>query len=292
MKKRIISLLVALCMVSVLLPTTTFAYTYSNDYVTITGPDVAYRNHDYTFTISTNFDNEQRCFLDVIFSGERYLLNIHNGSGNLIEPQYTVVIPHELYQNFSDFGISTETWQDPNPTIGIWYIVPVADCVASGTEVRNAKDANCTEDGYTGDTYCLGCNTKLADGKTITKSGHIDTDKNHVCDRENCKATISSCNGGTATCKDPAICDYCGKPYGELNASNHVGRLVLLNMENYHAHCWSCCGMFAEVHTPIDQNNDLKCDTCEMELEGLVESEVEIVEPVESITEEVEQILL
>ena len=38
-----------------------------------------------------------------------------------------------------------------------------------GTEVRNAKDATYTEEGYTGDTYCLGCNAMLAEGKVIPK---------------------------------------------------------------------------------------------------------------------------
>ena len=38
-----------------------------------------------------------------------------------------------------------------------------------GTEVRNAKDATYTEEGYTGDTYCLGCNTKLTSGTVIPK---------------------------------------------------------------------------------------------------------------------------
>ena len=38
-----------------------------------------------------------------------------------------------------------------------------------GTEVRNAKDATYTEEGYTGDTYCLGCGTKIAEGHSIPK---------------------------------------------------------------------------------------------------------------------------
>ena len=38
-----------------------------------------------------------------------------------------------------------------------------------GTEVRGSVEATTTTEGYTGDTYCKGCNTKLADGKTIPK---------------------------------------------------------------------------------------------------------------------------
>lgn len=39
-------------------------------------------------------------------------------------------------------------------------------------EVRNAKKATCIEDGYTGDTYCTDCNTKLESGTVVNKLGH------------------------------------------------------------------------------------------------------------------------
>ena len=35
------------------------------------------------------------------------------------------------------------------------------------TEVRDAREATCTEDGYTGDTYCLGCGALLQKGEVI-----------------------------------------------------------------------------------------------------------------------------
>ena len=71
-----------------------------------------------------------------------------------------------------------------------------------GTEVKDAKDATCTENGYTGDTCCKGCGAKLESGKVIPAAGH---------------------KGGTATCKDKAVCEVCQQPYGELNKNNHTG---------------------------------------------------------------------
>ena len=41
-----------------------------------------------------------------------------------------------------------------------------------GTELKNKKDATCTEKGYTGDTYCKGCGEKLSDGKEIPVTEH------------------------------------------------------------------------------------------------------------------------
>jgi hypothetical protein len=40
------------------------------------------------------------------------------------------------------------------------------------TEIRNQKEASCTEDGYSGDLYCIACDTKLEEGQTIPAQGH------------------------------------------------------------------------------------------------------------------------
>ena len=129
-----------------------------------------------------------------------------------------------------------------------------------GTEIRDSKAATCTEDGYEGDTYCKSCNTKLSSGEPIAALGHKDDNKDHSCDVceaevgehidvdhdhkcdygcsvaigdhkagegkhtcDYCGAVMSKCSGGTATCKDKAICEICGKPYGEKDPTNHVG---------------------------------------------------------------------
>lgn len=69
-------------------------------------------------------------------------------------------------------------------------------------EIRGAAEATCTQDGYTGDTYCKDCDALLSSGTVIPAAGHT---------------------GGTATCKDSAVCEVCHKPYGEKDAANHVG---------------------------------------------------------------------
>lgn len=40
------------------------------------------------------------------------------------------------------------------------------------TEIRNKKDASCTENGYTGDTYCKDCEELLEKGETVDALGH------------------------------------------------------------------------------------------------------------------------
>ena len=42
------------------------------------------------------------------------------------------------------------------------------------SEKRDAKDATCTEPGYTGDTYCKNCGKKLYEGEVIPAKGHTE----------------------------------------------------------------------------------------------------------------------
>ena len=53
-----------------------------------------------------------------------------------------------------------------------------AQCDHSNTEIRNAKSAGCTTEGYTGDTYCKNCGEKISSGEVIPAKGHTEvTDK-------------------------------------------------------------------------------------------------------------------
>ena len=67
------------------------------------------------------------------------------------------------------------------------------------TELRNVKEATCTEEGYTGDTYCKDCGTKLSSGKTIAKTDHT-WDAGKIAKAATCKEpgtktyTCTSCN--------------------------------------------------------------------------------------------------
>ena len=78
-------------------------------------------------------------------------------------------------------------------------------CDICGNIISNHEDAN-------QDHICDYC------GKVV--SNHEDADNNHVCDY--CGKIISNHAGGTATCKDKAVCEVCGKAYGELDPMNHT----------------------------------------------------------------------
>ena len=53
-------------------------------------------------------------------------------------------------------------------------------CSHAITEVRDAKEATCTEPGYTGDTYCTVCNEKVKEGEVIPAKGHTEEIRNQL----------------------------------------------------------------------------------------------------------------
>ena len=95
---------------------------------------------------------------------------------------------------------------------------------AGGTEVRGKKDATCTAAGYTGDTYCKGCDALLSSGTAIPAAGE------HT--------------GGTPTCLRRAKCEVCGERYGDIDRSNHADGCVpeWTVTETEHTQKYSRCG--------------------------------------------------
>lgn len=63
-----------------------------------------------------------------------------------------------------------------------------------GTEVRGQKAAGCTENGYTGDTYCLGCEALLQTGEEIPAAGHNYV--NGDCTKCGAEDPSAVCDGG------------------------------------------------------------------------------------------------
>ena len=135
-----------------------------------------------------------------------------------------------------------------------------------GTELKDAVEATCEHTGYTGDTYCKGCNAKLSSG-TVIPAGHKLT---HV-------------DAVAATCKDTGTkehwhCTVCDKDFADSkgataltdvtiakNPNNHVGfKSEWATDADGHWHaCTGCAtgksGFAAHV---FDNACDTTCNTC------------------------------
>ena len=79
----------------------------------------------------------------------------------------------------------------------------VCDCC--GKVISNHEDAD---------------NNHICDYCEKVISNHEDADKDHVCDY--CGKVITNHIGGKETCRDKAVCEVCGKSYGELDPNNHT----------------------------------------------------------------------
>ena len=137
---------------------------------------------------------------------------------------------------------------------GVWGGKP---CTHENTELRGAKEATCTEPGYTGDTCCKDCNEKIADGEVIPALGHDWNDgvittaptcenagvKTITCTR--CKETKTAAGNATghtlvqipenpATCTEPGHkagtkCSVCGAILSGLEEIPAKGHAVVID---------------------------------------------------------------
>ena len=74
-----------------------------------------------------------------------------------------------------------------------------------------------------------------------------DNDGKHTrkCTVDGCDAfETENCSGGNATCTEKAVCDVCGKAYGEFDGTNHEGGVQewMTRTAFNHEQKWNCCG--------------------------------------------------
>ncbi len=112
-----------------------------------------------------------------------------------------------------------------------------------------------------------------------------DDDGKHTrkCTVDGCDAfETENCSGGNATCTEKAVCDVCGKAYGEFDGTNHEGGVQEWTTRTpfNHEQKWNCCGaviVASEAHEwkdgvcrecgyvclHNDTDKDHICDYCE-----------------------------
>ena len=111
-----------------------------------------------------------------------------------------------------------------------------------------------------------------------------DNDGKHTrkCTVDGCDAfETENCSGGNATCTEKAVCDVCGKAYGDFDGTNHEGGVQEWTTRTafVHEQKWNCCGaviVASEAHEwkdgvcrecgyvclHNDTNKDHICDYC------------------------------
>ena len=93
-----------------------------------------------------------------------------------------------------------------------------------------------------------------------------DNDGTHTrkCTVDGCDAfETEDCSGGNATCTEKAVCDVCGKFYGEPDRTNHEGGVQEWTTRTafVHEQKWNCCGAVI-VSSEAHEWKDGVCREC------------------------------
>ena len=168
---------------------------------------------------------------------------------------------------------------------GVWGTAK--PCDHKNTEIRNAKDATCTEPGYTGDTYCKDCGEKIGTGTAIPAKGHTE-----VID----EAVAATCTTpGKTEGKHCSVCNEVLVAQKEIPAKGHSWDAGVITTaatcENAGVKTYTCtvCNatktevLNATGHTPVDvaeqpatcteagHTAGVKCSVCGATISGIEE---------------------
>ena len=133
-----------------------------------------------------------------------------------------------------------------------------------------------------------------------------DNDGKHTrkCTVDGCDAfETENCSGGNATCTEKAVCDVCGKAYGEFDGTNHEGGVQEWTTRTAfnHEQKWNCCGaviVASEAHEwkdgvcrecgyvclHNDADKDHICDYCKKTISAHEDAPTEEIKKVDTVT--------
>lgn len=152
----------------------------------------------------------------------------YNASSNAVTIPITAAKLHNADGSYADTKgkNSGTTFYYSN---GVWGTAK--PCDHKNTEIRNAKDATCTKDGYTGDTYCKDCGKKIGTGTAIPAKGHswnegkittaptcenagVKTYTCTVCNATKTEVIDATGHAPVAVAEQPATCTEAGHTAG------------------------------------------------------------------------------
>ena len=124
--------------------------------------------------------------------------------------------------------------------------------------IDQAVAATCTSKGLTEGKHCDVCKKVLVEQEETSVLPHVDTNpKDNICDV--CGNTVCVHEGGTANCKQGAICTKCGNEYGSTDPQNHVNTT---EHQQVNATC-----------TAVGYKAGVQCDDCKAWISGHEEIE-------------------
>jgi len=175
------------------------------------------------------------------YSPARLVIRVGDTYGKLPVPTREGYSFDGWYTNVENGSEVTETTVCTEDTYKTLYAKWI--CKHGTTEVRNAKSASCSTEGYTGDTHCKLCGVKTKTGTSIAKLSHSYTSvvtKATTCTSDGVRTyTCSKCTDSytesipatghswtTATCTAPKTCSTCGTTSGSALGHNYTAKVT------------------------------------------------------------------
>ncbi len=102
--------------------------------------------------------------------------------------------------------------------------VDASVCQHANTSLTDAKQATCTAEGYTGDTYCNDCKTVITAGTVIAKTDHTPGPAATCTTAQTCTVCGTTLNAATGHNYVNGTCSSCGKaePVVSVTAAGHL----------------------------------------------------------------------
>ncbi len=102
-----------------------------------------------------------------------------------------------------------------------------------GEHIYTTETGDCTKS-----VICAVCDYVAIHGESghrFVNAAYHGNETGHwqECTNKNCKikSKVTAHTGGTATCRDQAVCETCRMPYGELNPQNHTGGVEIVRQK-------------------------------------------------------------
>ncbi|MBQ7128936.1 MAG: hypothetical protein IJO19_03000, partial [Clostridia bacterium] len=196
MKNRLIAVLLSIVIVLTLAPALAYADVNDDPY----GSDI--------FNGSSVDDDTDPYGEDIFGDPTQGHISSHNVTSYPAKASTCEVQGNQAYwycqecnKYFSDADCTNEISENS-------WVLPLA---SHQPELKNAKDATCTENGYTGDLICKICGKKIESGEPIAKLGHDLT-------VTPAKAATETEDGNTAYWH----CSRCNKYFGDAEGKNEI----------------------------------------------------------------------
>lgn len=158
-----------------------------------------------------------------------------------------------VFVDFPEFAWLLFGMEVPNDIVTPSGSTAQQHCEHKKTELRNAVDATCTTDGYTGDSFCIYCGEQLSQGERINKLG------------EHSLGDWITVPGGGRECRWCSICGY--EEYRDLPACTHTntedqpGKAPTCTEDGYTGNtlCYDC-GRFTVIGEAIPATGHLNTE--------------------------------